>query len=451
MRWRLVVIQAVLSLLLVWLVVSRQGGSLEKSLADPLLLFFLFFSILFSSWFASRLGKEWIGEINREFRTYGAKAFEEQGSLDEQAFKTADELRQTLQTMVDKYHHRVAHLSTEKSRLKVILESISEAILVTGQDGRAQLANRALSQLFNVGDEMLGRPTAEIVRHAAVQGAIDDCLQNGVEKAIEVEMGVGSVRYLDVHVAPILREEQFVGAVTVFYDITRLRQLERMRRDFVANVSHELRTPLTSIKGYAETLADGALNDKEAAARFVSIISTNADRLSLLLDDLLDLSRLESEQFRIEKKQCDLRRLIESSISSVRTTAESKRVALQLEMEGEHSILCDAQHMENALTNLLDNAVKYTPESGRVDVGLRFEDERVWVNVSDTGIGIPSADLDRIFERFYRVDKGRSRAMGGTGLGLAIVRHVVEAHGEKVLVESEVGRGTTFRISLSNS
>ena len=131
MRWRLVVIQAVLSLLLVWLVVSRQGGSLEKSLADPLLLFFLFFSILFSSWFASRLGKEWVGEINREFRTYGAAAFEEQGSLDEQAFKTADELRQTLQTMVDKYHHRIANLSTEKSRLKVILESISEAILTS--------------------------------------------------------------------------------------------------------------------------------------------------------------------------------------------------------------------------------------------------------------------------------------------------------------------------------
>lgn len=451
MRWRLVVIQAVLSLLLVWLVVSRQGSSLEKSLADPLLLFFLLFSILFSSWFASRLGKEWVGEINREFRTFGATAFEDQGSLDEQAFKTADELRQTLQTMVDKYHRRVAHLSTEKSRLKVILESISEAILVTGQDGRAQLANRALSQLFTVGDEMLGRPTAEIVRHAAVQGAIDDCLQNGVEKAIEVEMGVGSVRYLDVHVAPILRGEQFVGAVTVFYDITRLRQLERMRRDFVANVSHELRTPLTSIKGYAETLADGALDDKEAAARFVSIISLNADRLNLLLDDLLDLSRLESEQFRIEKKQCDLRRLIESSMASVRTTAESKRVALQLEMEGKHSVLCDAQHMENALTNLLDNAVKYTPEGGRVDVGMRFEEERVWISVSDTGIGIPSADLDRIFERFYRVDKGRSRAMGGTGLGLAIVRHVVEAHGERVLVESEVGQGTTFSISLSSS
>jgi len=138
-------------------------------------------------------------------------------------------------------------------------------------------------------------------------------------------------------------------------------------------------------------------------------------------------------------------------MASVRTTAESKRVALQLEIESEHSVLCDAQHMENALTNLLDNAVKYTPEGGRVDVGLRFEDERVWISVSDTGIGIPSADLDRIFERFYRVDKGRSRAMGGTGLGLAIVRHVVEAHGERVLVESEVGQGTTFSISLSNS
>jgi len=210
-----------------------------------------------------------------------------------------------------------------------------------------------------------------------------------------------------------------------------------------------LRTPLTSIKGYAETLSDGALDDRTAATRFIGIISTNADRLNLLLDDLLDLSRLESEQFRIEKRECDLRRLIDSSMATVRAPAESKGVALQFSMEGEYSVLCDAQHMENALTNLLDNAVKYTPEGGRVEVGLRLEGKRAWIEISDTGIGIPAADLDRIFERFYRVDKGRSRAMGGTGLGLAIVRHVVDAHGEQVSVQSEVGRGTTFGVSFS--
>lgn len=449
MRWWFVGVQASLNLLLVWLVVSLLGGSLADSLTDPFLLLFLFFSVLVSAWCANRLGKEWVREINREFRAFAAPAFEEEGTLDERAFERADELRKTLQTTADKYHRRVGHLSTEKSRLEVILESITEGILVTGQDGRVQLINRALGHLFSVSEEVYGRPTAEIVRQAAVQGAIDDCLEKGVGSEVEVEIGAGAARSLDVHVAPIFSGEQCVGAVTVFYDITRLRQLERMRRDFVANVSHELRTPLTSIKGYAETLADGALDDRTAATRFIGIISTNADRLNLLLDDLLDLSRLESEQFRIEKRECDLRRLIDSSMATVRAPAESKGVALQFSMEGEHSVLCDAQHMENALTNLLDNAVKYTPEGGRVEVGLRLEEERAWIDISDTGIGIPAADLDRIFERFYRVDKGRSRAMGGTGLGLAIVRHVVEAHGEQVSVQSEVGRGTTFGVSFT--
>ena len=449
MRWWFVGVQASLNLLLVWLVVSLLGGSLASSLTDPFLLLFLLFSVLLSAWCASRLGREWVREIDREFRAYVAPAFEEEGRLDERAFKRADELRNTLQTTADKYHRRIGHLSTEKSRLEVILDSITEGILVTGQDGRVQLINRALGHLFSVSEEVYGRPTAEIVRQSAVQGAIDDCLEKGVGSEVEVEIGGVAARSLDVHVAPILSGQQCVGVVTVFYDITRLRQLERMRRDFVANVSHELRTPLTSIKGYAETLADGALDDKTAATRFIGIISTNADRLNLLLDDLLDLSRLESEQFRIEKRECDLRRLIDSSMATVRAPAESKGVALQFSMEGEYSVLCDAQHMENALTNLLDNAVKYTPEGGRVEVGLRLEGKRAWIEISDTGIGIPAADLDRIFERFYRVDKGRSRAMGGTGLGLAIVRHVVDAHGEQVSVQSEVGRGTTFGVSFS--
>ena len=233
MRWWFVGVQASLNLLLVWLVVSPLGGSLAGSLIDPFLLLFLLFSVLFSAWCVSRLGKEWVREINREFRAFAAPAFEEEGTLDERAFKRADELRKTLQTTADKYHRRVGHLSTEKSRLEVILESITEGILVTGQDGRVQLINRALGHLFSLSEEVYGRPTAEIVRQAAVQGAIDDCLEKGVGSEVEVEIGGEAARSLDVHVAPIFSGEQCVGAVTVFYDITRLRQLERIRRDFV--------------------------------------------------------------------------------------------------------------------------------------------------------------------------------------------------------------------------
>ena len=259
-------------------------------------------------------------------------------------------------------------------------------------------------------------------------------------------------RHLDLQVAPVFEGNECIGAVAVLYDITRLRQLERMRRDFVANVSHELCTPLTAIKGYAEILSDGAVDDRETARRFTGIIENHADRLTHLLGDLLDLSRLESDQLEVELVPCELKPLVDTSVGSVSQAAAQKQIAIHSDIPPSVQVICDPKMIEHALINLLDNAVKYTPAGGKVRVGTRPVEgaDRLAIYVEDTGIGIPSEDLGRIFERFYRVDKGRSRDLGGTGLGLSIVRHIAEAHGEQVSVQSKLGAGTTFSFELQS-
>ena len=359
------------------------------------------------------------------------------------------ELGRALEDFLARTQQRIDQINSEKNQLEVILESITEAILVTGRDGRVMLANTALARLVDLEPPLVGRRGAEVVRHVVVQDAIAACMAKCQGSEVEIALTSGPERHLDVQVAPIRVGERCIGVVTVLYDITRLRQLERMRRDFVANVSHELRTPLTAIKGYAETLSDGALDDRKAAVRFIAIISSHADRLNRLLDDLLDLSRLESEQMKIELEIYKLKNIIDTCIASVGPTAAQKHITIASDIPPDIQVTCDAKLIEQALINLLDNAVKYTPEDGQIRVGIRrVGSGRVAVCVEDTGIGIPSEDLGRVFERFYRVDKGRSRDMGGTGLGLAIVRHIAEAHGERVSVESILGKGTTFSLEL---
>ena len=360
------------------------------------------------------------------------------------------ELDMALAAMVTSARKQIVDINSDMNRLEGILASISEAVLVTGLDGRVVLANDALARLFDMEQPLAGRLAAEVMRHSAVQDVMAKCLVDGRSAEVEVSLAGGPERFLDVQVAPIRDGDTCVGTVTVLYDITRLRQLERMRRDFVANVSHELRTPLTAIKGYAETLADGALADKDSAARFIGVISNHANRLSRLLDDLLDLSHLESDQMQVELASCRLRSIVETSVGSVKTAALQKRIVLNCDIAPDLEVLCDAKLCEQAMINLLDNAIKYTPEEGEVCIGTQEATKkgRITIFVRDTGIGIPSEDLRRIFERFYRVDKGRSRAMGGTGLGLAIVRHIVEAHGEQIRVESNLGEGTTFSFDL---
>lgn len=362
------------------------------------------------------------------------------------------ELARPLEELAERIQRRVGQLESENNRLGIILESITEAILVVDRDGRVVLANKALANLFGLDPPLEGLLTAEVVRYSAIQDALAGCLAEGRRREMEVELTGAPERHLDMQVAPVFEGNECIGAVAVLYDITRLRELERMRRDFVANVSHELRTPLTAIKGYAEILSDSALDDRETARRFTGIIENHADRLTRLLGDLLDLSRLESDQLEVELIPCELKLLVDTSVGSVSQAAGQKQIVIHCDVPPSVQVICDPKLIEQALINLLDNAVKYTPAGGKVRVGTRpVEDtDRLAIYVEDTGVGIPSEDLGRIFERFYRVDKGRSRDLGGTGLGLSIVRHIAEVHGEQVSVQSKLGAGTTFSFELQS-
>jgi two-component system phosphate regulon sensor histidine kinase PhoR len=371
-----------------------------------------------------------------------------------------------LEELAEWRRRQSAQLHSEQGRLAALLDSVAAGILVVDQEGRVVLANRALAEFFGLQSPLVGKRHPEVARSAQAQEAIDLALRQGRAEARELSLPGG--RHLEVQAVPIRRNEEGQGAVAVFYDLTRIRLLERMRKDFVANVSHELRTPLTAIKGCAETLADGALEDPGTAARFVRIIDDHAGRLTRLLDDLLHLARLEADQLEIQRENCRLRGLVDSCLSAVAQGAAAKSLKVEVEVPAHLSAWCDRRLVEQALINLLDNAVKYTPEGGRVRVwagdppgegfpageraeilpGEAKDQARIAVLVSDTGIGIPSADLKRVFERFYRVDKGRSRALGGTGLGLSIVRHVMEVHGERLWVASALGQGTAFGFTL---
>jgi two-component system phosphate regulon sensor histidine kinase PhoR len=240
-----------------------------------------------------------------------------------------------------------------------------------------------------------------------------------------------------------------ISMLFVFHDITELKKTERVRKDFVANVSHELRTPLTSIKGFVEALRDGAINDPEKSLQFLSIISQHADRMNKIVTDLLQLSRIESKDFILKIEPFLVKELLDEVFSTLKSSSEEKSQILEISLPSpDLKIYADRHWITQALTNLVDNAIKYTPEKGKIKIEAKDKGESVEISVIDNGIGIPQKDLPRIFERFYRVDKGRSRESGGTGLGLSIVRHIIEAHGGKVEVKSQEGKGSEFSFRL---
>lgn len=410
-------------------------------------------------------------------RSIGAGDFDERVPSDASPREIRD-LARALDSTRQQVRDRIAAILAEKLQLETILADITVGILVTGRDGRVLLTNRTFDRLFGVTSPTVGRPPVEMIRDVQVQEAIEHTLSTG--EALTHAMTTSGIpeRHFDVHVGPVRRDGGGMGVVAVFYDTTELHRLERARKDFVANVSHEIRTPLTAIKGCADTLAEGALEDHATADRFVQTILTHSDRLQLLLEDLLDLSRLESDRLKIEMHDFSIRRAVGRAYDSVRQQAADKGIAVLLEIPDELSVRGDPKLIEQAVVNLLDNAVKYTPRGGRVRVTARrigtdedvagsdntpgfvlaAEADRkdsvsrpaggVVLEVADNGIGIPSDSLPRVFERFYRVEKGRSRSLGGTGLGLSIVRHIIESHGERVYAKSVLGAGSTFGFTL---
>lgn len=354
---------------------------------------------------------------------------------------------------------KIEEISKEKDYLQTILKGMVEGVLVVDGRGRILMVNDALRRLLSLSKDVSDKMPLEIIRNAELEGAIRKAIQDGENIALELDLNKAGEKTIEVNVVSILPSsrrmdedsEGIRGAIAVFHDITQLKQLEKIRQDFVANVSHELRTPLTTIKGYAETLLEGGLKEDQAF-QFVQVIKRHTDRLTKIVEDLLMLSKIETKEFQLKMEVIPGQDLIDDIIDFVKESAERKKISLSRnEIPSSLAVLADRSHLEQILINLLDNAIKYTPEGGRVIVSAVEKDSKdIQFSVEDNGIGIPKEDLSRIFERFYRVDKGRSKELGGTGLGLSIVKHLVQAHGGRVWVESQPGKGSTFYFTLPN-
>jgi two-component system, OmpR family, phosphate regulon sensor histidine kinase PhoR len=336
-----------------------------------------------------------------------------------------------------------------KAQQQVLFNSMLEGLLLLDRNRRIYLANRAFKNLFGLKTELRGKTIMEALRVHELAALVERVEGDGQVLDYELKLPELSERWLQVNAAAISNSAgEREGTILVFHDLTRLKQLERTREEFVANVSHELRTPLSLIKGYVETLLDGARTNPEVAERFLKIIERNAQRLDLLIQDLLTISALESGRIKLSPQPVELRPLVEKVFADLKPPADSKSIAL---VNSLHSLTAtaDVNRLEQVLANLVDNAIKYGRTQGTVTVGGgKTGDGKIEIFVQDDGPGIPTEALDRVFERFYRVDKARSREQGGTGLGLSIVKHIVQNHGGRVWVKSEPGKGATFFFTL---
>ncbi len=360
------------------------------------------------------------------------------------------DLARIMNDMAGKLEEQLTSISAEHNRLNAILAGMGEGLMVTNADGDITLVNPAFRRLFGVHEEVIGKPLSHISRHPALHDSYRIVRANGRELQEEMLIQSGGEKALSTHWVPLVEGDGIKGMVAVFHDISDLKRLEKVRKDFVANVSHELRTPVTVIKGYAETLLDGVLaGDPERAARFVEIILSHSQRLTSLITDLLSLSELESTDFALQLQPVPLEGTFRRTCALLEGKAAGKNIALQLPPRELPCVLADQGRLEQVLINLVDNAVKYTPPGGRVALSVGDEEEFVRIAVRDTGPGIPPESIPRLFERFYRVDAGRSRDEGGTGLGLAIVKHIVLLHGGTVRVSNNPdGPGATFSFTL---
>ncbi|MFC1855888.1 two-component system histidine kinase PnpS [Thermodesulfobacteriota bacterium] len=360
------------------------------------------------------------------------------------------DLAETFNYMSEQVKKRIDEITSGKLRFEAVLMSMIEGVMVIDTSGQLLLMNLALKDSLQIKDDPTGKQPLEVIRNIEIQEIADNIvkLKHGVESR-EITILMPKEKTLLVHATPIIREGKNEGAVLVFHDITELRKLEQIRQDFVANVSHELRTPVASVKGYAETLLDGALSDEENAEDFVKIIYSDSERLAALIDDLLDLAKIESGKLKMTLEKCTIAPLTERITSGLKRKVKDKSITINMDIPNDlPEIIADEDRIAQVLLNLIDNAIKYTKENGTVTVSATEKDRFVQVDVSDNGAGIPESDLPRIFERFYRVDKARSRELGGTGLGLSIVKHIVQSHGGEVFVNSVVGRGTTFSFTM---
>jgi len=359
------------------------------------------------------------------------------------------QLADAFNVMAEQLRQKLAALGEERTKIEAIISSMNDAVVAVDRQGVILLLNRAAGDLFGLPLDARGRRLRDILGDHPLCRSLEATAGRGEDTVDEFVLGPSGEQSLDLHATPLRGPAgQTSGAVAVVRDVTDLRRTERLRRELTANVSHELRTPLTAIKGFAETLLEGAMADEATCRRFLTIIDSEATRLMNLVDDLMALSRLESKAVTMDLAPVRLDKLVGEALSRMRPQAERRHIALQAAGEVPGDVMADPDRLLQVLTNLLDNAIKFTPEGGRVGGGVGRGAGRAIVAVSDSGRGIPEDDLPRIFDRFYRVERSRTREAGGTGLGLAIARHIVEAHGGRISVQSRVNVGSTFTVTL---
>ncbi len=349
--------------------------------------------------------------------------------------------------------HRLAHAGKHgfgNELLNSTINEMHEGLVVIDTDMRIVASNRAAQHLFsNIETTIDSRRITEITRNPAIYDAFLDGVRGTERVDVKVETHQPERRIFDLRVVPIRSTSNGAinGALGVFFDVTRLERLEIVRQEFLSNVSHELRTPLTSIIALAETLAAGAIDDRENNRRFLSIIQRNSARMHRLIDDILELSAIEARNVKLKPERVQLRVLVEDVITTLTAAAASRHIEVSNLIPTEAEVFADPHRLMQMLTNLIDNAIKFNRDRGTVSIAIT-SGPRDRISVADTGEGIPSHHLDRLFERFYRVDRARSRELGGTGLGLAIVKHLAKSHGGEVMVRSELGKGSEFTIEL---
>jgi len=361
-------------------------------------------------------------------------------------------LAETMNQMAAQLEERLQTVSKERNQREAVLSSMVEGVLAVDTDGHIISLNKAAAQFFNVfqPETAPGRSIEEVFRNVKLQRFVAEVLEGQDTRECELVIQSNQTYYLQARGTNLFgTQNSRIGAVVVFNDVSRLRRLENLRRDFVANVSHELKTPITSIKGFVETLLDGAIKDPVEAERFLKIVARHADRLNAIIEDLLMLSRLEQGgKEGMELQQAEICALVNSAVEVCARRASEKNISIAVECAGELTAIVNPPLVEQALINLIGNAVKYSTDGKTVIVSACADNGGIVLSVKDQGYGIEKQHLDRIFERFYRVDKGRSRQEGGTGLGLSIVKHIAQAHGGTVSVQSRYGEGSTFSIFL---
>ena len=410
----------------------------------------LVLALIFAFILGSILAARTIEPINKMI--YASRRFSE-GDLGRRVTVSSQdeigELAATFNKMTQDIEDKIRKIEEQNQKLAAIFNSMIEGIIVIDKAGCLISINPTIERIFGISKkEVEGKLFLDKIRNNDILEVIDKVLKAGKSVSGEITIVYPVRKIFDINATPIFDLHSVGGCLIVIHDVTEVRRLETVRSDFVANVSHELKTPLTSITGFIETLLEGALDDKENSREFLRIIQEHAARLNNLVNDLLSLSHLESREIVLDKKGINLRQLAEEVILGFRSQLKKRDIEVRNELPVLLLIKADRNRIEQVLTNLIDNAIKFNKEKGCVSIHSQEVNGKIKIIVEDSGMGIPEKDIPRIFERFYRVDKARSRELGGTGLGLSIVKHIVELHEGKVGVESTEGFGSKFWFTI---